>query len=250
MIEIQDLTKIYGNKIVLDSLSLTVGNEIYGLLGPNGSGKTTLMRILAGILKPTKGKVLVEGIDVAKNPFRAKEIVGYVPEAPILYESLTPAELFDFVGKIRKIPRGELEERVNRLIKAFGIESCIDQFIGTLSHGNQRKVSIIAALMHEPGVLILDEAMNGLDVKTARIFRELLFEFKKEGKSVIFSTHVLPLVELICDRVGVIYRGKLIAEGSIDELREKAHEKNLEDVFLKLTESKEEIYDVVHALKP
>jgi ABC-2 type transport system ATP-binding protein len=250
MIEIRELHKTYGNKIALNNLSITVNDEVYGLLGPNGSGKTTLMKILVGILKPTKGKALVEGVDVSKNPLKAKEIIGYVPETPILYESLTPNELFDFVGKIRNIPKRELEEKVNSYIKAFGIESYIEQFIGTLSLGTQQKVSIISALLHNPSVLILDEAMNGLDVKTARIFRELLFEFKKEGKSIIFSTHVLPLAEIICDRVGVIYQGKLIAEGSVEELKERAHERNLEDVFLKLTESKEEIYEIIHALKP
>ncbi len=250
MIEIKDLYKTYGNKIALNNLSFTVNDEVYGLLGPNGSGKTTLMKILVGILKPTKGKVLVEGIDVSKNPLKVKEIIGYVPETPILYESLTPSELFDFIGKIRSIPKRELEEKVNSYIKAFGIESYIEQFIGTLSFGTQQKVSIISALLHNPRVLVLDEAMNGLDAKTARIFRELLFEFKKEGKSIIFSTHVLPLAEIICDRLGVIYQGKLIAEGSVEELKERAHEKNLEDVFLKLTESKEEIYEIIHALKP
>jgi len=250
MIEIRELYKTYGSKIALNNLSITVNDEIYGLLGPNGSGKTTLMKILVGILKPTKGKVLVEGVDVSKNPLKVKEIVGYVPETPILYESLTPSELFDFVGKIRNIPKEELEEKVNNYIKAFGIESYIEQFIGTLSFGTQQKVSIISALLHNPSVLVLDEAMNGLDAKTARIFRELLFEFKKEGKSIIFSTHVLPLAEIICDRVGVIYQGKLVAEGSVEELKEEAHERNLEDVFLKLTESKEDIYEIIHALNP
>ncbi|MBO8183375.1 MAG: ABC transporter ATP-binding protein [Archaeoglobus sp.] len=250
MIEIRELYKTYGSKVALNNLSITVNDEIYGLLGPNGSGKTTLMKILVGILKPTKGKVLVEGVDVSKNPLKAKEIVGYVPETPILYESLTPSELFDFIGKIRNIPKEELEEKVNSYIKAFGIEAYIEQFIGALSFGTQQKISIISALLHNPSVLVLDEAMNGLDAKTARIFRELLFEFKKDGKSIIFSTHVLPLAEIICDRVGVIYQGKLVAEGSVEELKEEAHERNLEDVFLKLTESKEEIYEIIHALRP
>ena len=249
MIEVKELYKAYGDKIAINGLSFTVSDEIYGLLGPNGSGKTTLMRILAGITKPTRGKVLVEGIDVAESPLKVKEIVGYIPETPVLYESLTPGELFDFVGKIRKIPGEELEERVNRLVKAFGIENYMDQFIGTLSFGTKQKVSVISALLHNPRVLLLDESMNGLDAKSARIFRELLFEFKKEGKSIIFSTHILPLAEMICDRIGVIYRGKLVAEGSVEELKERAHEESLEEVFLKLTESKEEVFEIIQALK-
>lgn len=250
MIEVENLTKKFGDKVAVDGISFRVHDgEIYGLLGPNGSGKSTTMKILAGILKPTSGKVLVEGINVAKNPIEVKRIVGYVPETPILYESLTPSELFNFVGSIRAISKDKLGERVNYFVKAFGIEGYLEQFIGTLSFGTQQKVSLITALLHDPKVLILDEAMNGLDPKSARILRELLLEFKKEGKSIVFSTHILSLAEIICDRIGVIYQGKIIAEGTIKELKEKAHEENLEDVFLKLTESKDEIAHMVQALK-
>ncbi|AIF68929.1 ABC transporter [Palaeococcus pacificus DY20341] len=250
MIEVDGLVKKFGDTLAIDGISFTVyDGEIYGLLGPNGSGKSTTMKILSGILRPTEGKVLVGGIDVAKNPLEVKKIVGYVPETPILYESLTPSELFNFVGSIRGIPKNKLEERVNYFVKAFGIEEYLEQFIGTLSFGTQQKVSLITALLHDPHVLILDEAMNGLDPKTARILRELLLEFKREGRSIVFSTHVLPLAEMICDRIGVIYKGKIIAEGTINELKEKAHEENLEDIFLKLTESKDEIYGIVQALK-
>lgn len=200
-------------------------------------------------MKPTSGKVLVEGINVAKNPIKVKKIIGYVPETPILYESLTPSELFNFIGSIRAISKDKLEERVNYFVKAFGIEEYLEQFIGTLSFGTQQKVSLITALLHDPKVLILDEAMNSLDPKSARILRELLLEFKNEGKSIVFSTHILSLAEIICDRIGVIYQGKIIAEGTIKELKEKAHEESLEDVFLKLTESKDEIAHMVQAIK-
>lgn len=250
MIEVGNLTKKFGDKVAVDGISFRVHDgEIYGLLGPNGSGKSTTMKILAGILKPTSGKVLVEGINVTKNPIEVKKIVGYVPETPILYESLTPSELFKFVGSIRGIPKDKLEERVNYFVKAFGIEKYLEQFIGTLSFGTQQKVSLITALLHDPKVLILDEAMNGLDPKSARILRELLLEFKNEGKSIVFSTHILSLAEIICDKIGVIYQGKIIAEGTIEELKEKAHEESLEDVFLKLTESKDEIAHIVQALR-
>ncbi len=247
MIVVENLTKVYGDVTVLKNISFNVNSEIYGLLGPNGSGKSTLMRIIVGITKPTSGKVVVDGIDVIENPVKVKEIVGYVPETPTLYESLTPGELFDFVGKVRGIPKNELERTVSKFVRAFELEEYMDQFIGTLSFGTRQKVSVIAALLHNPKVLILDEAMNGLDAKTAKIFRELLFEFKKD-RSIIFSTHILPLAELICDRIGVIYEGKIIAEGTIDELKQQAEEGTLEDVFLKLTKSRDEIDEIIAEL--
>ena len=250
MITVENLRKRYDGNPILDGLSFTVKDgEIYGLLGPNGSGKSTTMKILSGILKPDEGNVIIEGVNASENQLKVKEIVGFVPESPILYESLTPAELFDFIGKVRKIPRRLLEERVNAFVKAFGIEEYLDQFIGTLSFGTKQKVSIIAALLHDPKVLVLDEAMNGLDVKSARIFRELLLEYKRKGKSIVFSTHVLQLAEIICDRIGVIHRGKIVAEGTVEELKNRLKEKSLEDVFLKITESREEVLEIVKALK-
>ncbi|MFO7967811.1 MAG: ABC transporter ATP-binding protein [Archaeoglobaceae archaeon] len=235
MIEVRELYKSFGDKIAVDGVSFTVKEEIYGLLGPNGSGKSTLMKMMIGILEPTQGNVLIEGIDAAVDPLKAKEITGYVPESPVLYESLTPGELFDFVGKIRGVPGEKLDSRVNSLVEAFEIGEYLDQFIGSLSFGTKQKVSLITALLHNPSVLVLDEAMNGLDPRSARVLREHLLESKRKGMSMVFSTHVLPLAEMICDRVGVIHKGKLVAEGTIEELR--GSEENLEDIFLKLTGS-------------
>ncbi|WP_461865158.1 ABC transporter ATP-binding protein [Thermococcus sp.] len=250
MIEVENLVKVFGSTRAVNGISFTVHDgEIYGLLGPNGSGKSTTMKILAGIIKPTSGKVLVNGLDVSKAPMKIKEIVGYVPETPVLYESLTPVEFFNLIGSIRGIPKDELEDRVNRFVEAFELKSYLHKYIGSLSFGTRQKISLISALLHDPEVLIMDESMNGLDPKSARILRELLLEFKAEGRSIVFSTHVLQLAEMICDRVGVIYNGEIIAEGTVEELKEFAHEENLEDVFLKLTESKDEIYSVVQALK-
>ncbi|MCA6214269.1 MAG: type transport system ATP-binding protein [Thermococcaceae archaeon] len=250
MIVVKNLTKKFGEKTVLNGISFRVNDgEIYGLLGPNGSGKSTTMKILVGILKPTSGSVTIEGIDPLRDPTKVKEVVGFVPETPVLYESLTPEEFFNFVGGVRGIAKEKLEERVNYLVKAFGIEEYLHQFIGTLSFGTQQKISLISALLHDPQVLVLDEAMNGLDPKSARILRELLLEFREEGRSIVFSTHVLPLAEMICDRIGLIYRGELIVEGTMEELKEKAHEENLEDIFLKLTESKGEVENILQALK-
>jgi len=250
VIEVENLVKRFGGRVTLKGISFTVHDgEIYGLLGPNGSGKSTTMRILAGIIPPSDGKIVVNGIDVAERPMDVKRITGYIPETPLLYESLTPMEFFSLVGSIRKIPKGELEERVERLVSAFGIEEYVGELIGTLSFGTRQKVSIIAGLLHDPEVLILDEAINGLDPKSARIMKELLNGFKEEGKSIVFSTHVLAIAEAVCDRIGIIYNGELIAEGTPEELKSFAHEENLEDVFLKLTQSQEEVSSLVRALK-
>ncbi|ADD08937.1 ABC transporter ATP-binding protein [Candidatus Aciduliprofundum boonei] len=250
MIVVENLVKKYFEKVVVDGISFKVENgEIYGFLGPNGSGKSTTLKILAGVLKPTAGRVEIEGIDVVSNPVEVKKIIGYVPETPTLYESLTPAELFSFIGGIRGIDEKILKERVNRFVEAFEIGKYMNQFIGTLSFGTKQKISLIASFLHDPKVIIMDESMNGLDPKSARILRELLIKFRDDGKSIIFSTHVLPLAEMICDRIGLIYEGKLIAEGTMDELREKAQEENLEDIFLKLTKSKNEMANIIQALQ-
>ena len=250
MIQVEGLVKKFGSTVAVNGISFTVHDgEIYGLLGPNGSGKSTTMKILAGILTPTSGRVTVNGIDVSEDPIGVKRITGYVPEMPVLYESLTPVELFNFVGSVRGVPRDVLQERVDKLVKAFGIEGYLGEMIGSLSFGTKQKVSLITALLHDPEVLILDESMNGLDPKSARILRELLLQFKEEGKSIVFSTHVMAIAETICDRVGVIYRGEIVAEGTVEELKRFAHEESLEDVFLKLTESQEEVASIVNALR-
>lgn len=250
MIEVENLIKCFGDRTVIKGISFTVKDgEIYGLLGPNGSGKSTTMKILAGIIPPSGGRVLVEGVNVEENLLEVNRIVGYIPETPILYESLTPMEFFSFVGSIRGISKTELEERVERLVKAFGIGGYMNELIGNLSFGTKQKVSIITGLLHDPKVLILDEAINGLDPRSARIMKELLNGFKEEGKSVVFSTHVLAIAEAVCDRIGIIYNGELIAEGTPEELKSFAREESLEDVFLKLTESQEEVSSLVKALK-
>ncbi|MEG9195175.1 MAG: ABC transporter ATP-binding protein [Candidatus Methanoglobus sp.] len=247
MIELVNVKKSFGNSEVLKGISLRVNSEIYGILGPNGSGKTTLMKIVAGIMKPSAGKVFVEGVDVESDPIRVKQIVGYVPETPILYESLTVSELLNLVGKVRGLNKEELEEKVANFARAFEIEDYLDSLIATLSFGNRQKVAIISALLHNPSVLILDEVMNGLDVRSAKILRELLFRFRREGKSILFSTHIMPFAERLCDRVGVIYEGKIVAEGKVGDLKDFAKVKDLEDVFLKLTRG-EDISEILSAL--
>ncbi|MFO7791485.1 MAG: ABC transporter ATP-binding protein [Candidatus Saliniplasma sp.] len=250
MIEAKKLQKRFGLTLAVDDLSFKVKDgEIYGLLGPNGSGKSTTLKILTGILKPSSGKVRIDDVDVDFEPNRAKEIIGYVPESVDLYDSLTPNDLFNMVGSIRGISPSKLQSRARYFVEAFNLEQYLHQYIGTLSFGNKQKVSITSALLHDPSVLIMDEGMNGLDPKIARILREILYQFKDDGKSIIFSTHVLPLAEMVCDRMGLIHEGKIIAEGTVEELKEMSHQSNIEDVFLELTKSKDEVLGVVEALK-
>ncbi len=231
MIGIKNVSKSFGEKLVLDNVSFTAEDEILGLLGPNGSGKSTLMKIIAGIIPPDSGDVLINGVSVVENPVRVKEIVGFVPETPVLYESLTASELFSFIGAVRRIEPSLLKERVERLAEALEFKA-MDELVANLSFGNKQKVSIIAAMLHNPSVLILDEAFNGLDVASAKVLRDLIFQFREEGREVIISTHILPIAERICDRIIIIQNGRIVAEGTPEELRK---DEDLEEVFLKLT---------------
>lgn len=244
MIEVKDISKSFGEKVVLDKISFMVEDEILGLLGPNGSGKSTLMKIIAGILTPDSGDVLVNGVSVVEDPIKAKEIVGFVPETPILYESLTAFELFSFIGSVRKIDSLRLRERVEKLADALDFRA-MDELFANLSLGNKQKVSIIAAMLHNPSVLILDEAFNGLDVAAAKVLRDLIFQFREDGREVLLSTHILPIAERICDRILIIQNGKIIAQGEPHDLKRDGE---LEDVFLRLTKIEKDISPILEAL--
>ncbi|BAB59164.1 ABC transport system ATP-binding protein [Thermoplasma volcanium GSS1] len=250
-IEIEDLYMYYGEKPALKGVNLTIpSGSIYGILGPNGSGKTTLMKILVSLLSKKSGRVSVCGLDVDKDQMKIKEIAGYIPETPVLYESMTPLELFDFVGSVRHIPVDSYARRLNALIDAFSIKDYLNEFIGSLSFGNKQKVAIISALVHDPKVLIVDEGMNGLDPRSARIFKDILMDMKNRGKIVVFSTHILEIAENLCDSVAILYEGSIVANGTIRDLESSAPEnsQNLEDIFLKLTNS-EDLGDVVKSLR-
>lgn len=266
VVEVVDLAKDYGSVNALCGLSLKLmPGEIYGLLGPNGAGKSTLIKIIAGLVQPTSGNVRVLGFENTKNPVTVKSKIGYVSENSMLYESLSPRDFFEFVSSIRRIDTRAANERVERLAVAFGLTQYFDSPIGTLSMGTRQKVSIVAALLHEPSLLLLDEPLNGLDAKTSRIVKDVISLHAKRGnRAVLFSTHIMEVAENICDKIGVIYKGKLVAEGSLEELRRKATEitvaanyglqesqgsATLEEVFLKLTHEEDEIAEKVNALR-
>ncbi len=235
VIETKNLSKAYGSKFALSNLNLQISEgEIYGLLGPNGSGKSTLMRILAGLSMPTFGTAKVLGFDVVTNNFKIKELVGFIPETPVLYESLTPIEYFDFIAAMRKLNRNIVFGRVHELVTAFELNEYLNDFIGSLSFGTKQKIAIIGTLLHNPKLIIMDEVMNGLDPKSARILKDLIKSFSNQGKTVIFSTHILEIVENICDRVAILKDGSMVAEGNVKDLRNIVSG-SLESLFFKVT---------------
>lgn len=237
-IKITSLVKEFGNTRAISGLSLEIGEgQVYGLLGPNGSGKSTLMKMIVGIIKPTEGSISVFGEDPQANPIAVRRAIGYVPEAPRLYDFLTAREYLDFVADIYGVPFEAKKERIAHFIEAFDLKGREDEMISGYSQGMRQKVAIAGALMHKPKLLILDEALNGLDPRSAKIVKDLLNKLASDGVTVIFSTHVLEIAQAICSRVAIVYRGALLSEGNVEDLKREAGMpgSSLEEVFLKLT---------------
>ena len=251
-VEIENLVKSFGDLVAVNDVSLNVlEGEIYALLGPNGAGKTTTIKMLMGLLDPDSGSAKIFGIDSKEDPVGVKNLVGYVPEEQQLYDSLTPRELFDFIASIRKIPEEQVTKRMKEFVKALDFEQYYDNMIVTLSLGNKQKTMLIAALLHRPKLLILDEPFSSLDVRAAKIMKDVVKIHTENGGSVLMSTHVMEVAEGLCDRVGIIDEGKLIAEGTLDELRSKSGREGatLESIFLKLTEQEDEVAEGVSVLR-
>jgi ABC-2 type transport system ATP-binding protein len=252
LLEIDGLTKKFGDACALNGLGLKVmPGEIYGLLGPNGAGKTTTLKISAGLIEPTTGSVAVLGFDATKDPVKVKTKIGYVAEIPILYESLSPRELLEFEASVRGIGKDAVNHRVSQLADAFDVTQAFDSPIATLSMGTKQKVAIIAALLHQPPVLLLDEPLNSLDARSGRILRELLSLHVRRGGSVLFSTHILEIAQKLCSRIGIIFEGRIVAEGNLDQLRARTGERGatLEEVFMKLTNEASEIENIMKTLR-
>jgi ABC-2 type transport system ATP-binding protein len=249
-VETEHLTKYYGPILGLNDLCFSVGSgEVRGLLGQNGSGKSTLLKSLIGLIHPTSGSVKVLGLDVQESPMEIRRAVGYVPESPRLYEFLTATEYLDFIADVRGLSYGEKKERINRLIQALDLEGKHGDTISGYSQGMKQKVALMGAILHRPKLLLLDEPLNGLDPKSARVVKELIHSLAQDGVTTVFSTHILEIAEAICDRLTILQNGQLLAEGTAQELREKAGlpGSGLEDVFLKLTGTKG-VEDIVEAL--
>lgn len=243
LIECRNLVKRYGEKVAVKDVTFDVSpGEIFGFLGPNGAGKTTTIKIIVGLLRPTSGSVRVAGFDVQLQSLQAKAASGYVPDTPNLYAKLTGRELLRFVADLYDLDRQRARQRVDDLLRMFDLTAAADDTIDSYSHGMQQKTALAAALMHDPKVLVLDEPTVGLDPKSARLIKDILRQMAERGTAVFLSTHILEIAERMCDRIGIINQGELIAVGTMDQLRAlgKSGETSLEDIFLSLTGGTEE----------
>jgi len=237
MLVIDHLTKRFGEKVAVDGLCLKVApGELYAFLGPNGAGKTTTLKCVAGLLWPTEGRVLVGEHDVHVAPVAAKRLLSYVPDQPYLYEKLSGREFLHFVGRLYGLGREACAEAVERLLAVFEAEEWADELAENYSHGMRQKIVLSSALLHGPRLLVIDEPMVGLDPRSTKIVKGVLRERVAAGCAVLMSTHTLSVAEEVADRIGIIDRGRLVAEGTWRELRRSASDSaRLEDIFLELT---------------
>ena len=244
-IDIRNLTKTFGNTKAVNNLSLEVKKgEFFCFLGPNGAGKTTTIKILTGLLRPTSGTALINGNDIIENPVGAKHTIGYIPDHPHLYEKLSGREFMKFIAGIYSVDGLALDQRTDELLRQFGIIEYADQLIEDYSHGMRQKLIFSATFLHSPDVVIIDEPWVGLDPKSIRFVKDYLKARTREGVSIFMSTHTLSIAEEIADRIGIIHKGKLVAIGTVEEIKASST-RNLEDVFLELTAEEPEIDSTV-----
>lgn len=252
MLEIKDLTKVYGNSFMaVDHISLSIKKgEVFGFLGPNGAGKTTTLKMIVGLLKPTEGTIKVGGVDTAKDSIAAKMKIGFVPDEPVFMEKIKGIEYLDFIGDIFQLPLDKRRERIQKLAMAFKLESALDDIVSGYSHGMKQKLALTAALMHNPEVWILDEPITGLDPESAYLLKKMMKNHAENGHTVFFSTHLMEIAEKICDRIGIIQKGKLLFVGTVEELKKSKSEASLEKVFLEVTGSEAEQVDFSYLDSP
>ena len=239
MITLTHLTKRYGSLTAVSNLSLEVRRgEIFGFLGPNGAGKTTTIKMIAGILEPTEGSITICGKNLAEDPVGAKQVTGFIPDRGFLYEKLSGIEFLQFVASLYGMDDGHAEARIRDLLALFEMKDWTGDLIESYSHGMKQRLVMSAALIHEPKVIVVDEPMVGLDPKAGRLVKTIFRSLANKGVTVFMSTHTLAVAEEMCDRIGIIHEGRLIALGTASELRQKAggQENTLEAVFLRLTE--------------
>lgn len=235
MIQFEAVSKHYGDKVAVDGLDLRVEDgELFVFLGPNGAGKTTSIKMCATLLQPTQGRVVVNGLDVGRDSLSVRAGIGYLPENPFLYERLSGRQMISFVGEARGLDTRRLQRRSDELLSLLELEEAADKPIKGYSHGMRKKVAIATALLHDPKVLLFDEPTSGLDPRSARVVKDLLLGLKDRGATVFLSTHILEVAERMCDRAGIIQSGRLVAVGTMDELR-GGRDASLEDIFLELT---------------
>jgi ABC-2 type transport system ATP-binding protein len=248
-IRVRDLRFAYGGPEILHGLTFDIRpGEVTGLLGPNGAGKSTLLRILVGILEPREGEVVVQGFTLPAESFALKKTIGYVPEAAELYETLSALEFLELCGRLHGLDEAVLQARIEALLEAFGLIDDRLQRLGAYSKGMRQKVLLSAALLHNPSLLVLDEPLTGLDADATVLVKQLLSTLAAEGRTVLYSSHVLDVVERVCDRVLIIDRGRLIADGSPETLKSETHEATLEAVFRQVTQADDVVPRVARIL--
>ena len=240
MIDIRAVSKSYnkGQVKAVDDLTMTVRpGEIFGFLGPNGAGKTTTIKLIVGLLKPDAGTIAVAGWDTQGEPLRAKAVTTYVPDTPAVYERLTGLEYLNFIGDVYGVPKKDRLERIEKWLEIFELASAVSSPIQSYSHGMKQKIVLIAALLPGPKVMVLDEPMVGLDARAAHHMKEMMREHCDKGGTLFFSTHIMEVAEKLCDRIGIIHKGRLVACGTMAELQARnREEQSLESIFLELTD--------------
>jgi ABC-2 type transport system ATP-binding protein len=238
VIEISHLTKDFGRVKAVNELSLTVGKgEFFGFLGPNGAGKTTTIKILAGLLRPDSGSVRLGGYSLDRDSTAARRICAYIPDKPFIYEKLTGREFLRFIGHLWEMDGGRMERKIESVMDMFSMKEWLDDLIEGYSHGMKQKTVMAQALLHDPKIIIVDEPMVGLDPRSIKLVGEIFTDLARNGTTIFMSTHTLAHAEEMCDRIGIIHRGSLVAAGSIDELMTVAHARGreLEEIFFTLT---------------
>ena len=238
MISIQGVSKTYGPKTAVDNLSLEIApGEFFAVLGPNGAGKTTTIKMIAGLLRPTAGRVLVCGHDAHADPIEAKRACAYVPDQPFLYDKLSGLEFMHFIGDLYGVHGAERDKEIDRLVELFGMKSFIRELSEAYSHGMKQRLVLAATLLHRPKVILVDEPLVGLDPHHARVVKEVFKDQARAGTSIFMSTHILSVAEDFADRIGIMLQGRMVALGRMDELRRQARsDGRLEDVFFRITE--------------
>ena len=252
MIEVNNLKKYFGDVKAVNGISFEVKKgEVFGLLGPNGAGKTTTIKLLLGLLEPNEGDTRVLGLDPNRDEIEIKSRLGYVPEEPLIFKSLTPKDLFNLIASIRGLDKEEVLNRAQIYLDSLGAQEYFEQLIATLSHGNKQKIQVIAAILHDPEILILDEPLSGLDAKSVRVVKEILELHINRGGAVLFSTHIMEIAQDLCDRIGIINNGKMVGIGTLEELRSQADQMgaNLENIFLRLTEQDTSVNEIIKKLR-
>ena len=235
MIKVEGLTKYYGNKPAAKDISFEVNNgEVFGILGTNGAGKSTTIKMMCGLLKPTRGIIQIGGVNLQRMPLKAKSMMGYLPENPLIYDKLTGAETLELIGNLRKLSSDMIEQRIGYYAKSLGLGEQIYHEVGTYSKGMRQKLAIAMTLIHDPDMILLDEPASGLDPRYTKLLKDWIKNLSANGKTVLLSTHIIEMAETLCNRIAIIDQGQLKAIGTINEIQTSTGVTSLEDAFIRI----------------